>query len=95
MSGDVAINYYGNRVPVFLFSNRQRGAWTPIVEIDQTKPPEQSVKAYNVSTVWPGGTITVPLDEPKCGFQGEKCVTPKGSVYFSHVIFINHTAPQN
>ena len=78
VSGDVAINSKGNRVPVFVFSNRQHGGWIPIVEIDQTKPINESVKLYNSSTVWPGGTTTVPLDEPKCGFHGEKCVSPTG-----------------
>jgi len=76
VSGNVAINFEGNRVPVFVFSNRQHRGWTPIVEIDQTKPQNESVKLYNTSTVWPGGSTTVPLDEPKCGFHGEKCVTP-------------------
>lgn len=76
VSGDVAINAKGNRVPVFVFSNRQGGNWVPIVEIDQTKPQNESVKIFTLSVVWPGGTTAVPLNEPKCGFHGEKCVVP-------------------
>ena len=77
VSGDVAINYEGNRVPVYVFSNRKHGGWIPIVEIDQTKPNNESVTVYNLSSVvWPGGNTAVPLDEPKCGFHGEKCVAP-------------------
>ncbi|CAH3132089.1 unnamed protein product [Porites lobata] len=76
VSGDVAINAQGNRIPVFAFSNRQGGSWVPIVEIDQTKPQNESVKIFTLSVVWPGGTTAVPLDEPKCGFHGEKCVVP-------------------
>lgn len=87
VSGDVAINSVGNRVPVFVFSNRQLGAWKAIVEIDQTKPVNESVKAYGVLAVWPGGSTTVPLDEPKCGFHGEKCVDATGSIAF-HIIRI-------
>ena len=82
----MAINFEGNRVPVFVFSNRQHRGWTPIVEIDQTKPQNESVKLYNTSTVWPGGSTTVPLDEPKCGFRGEKCVTPTGKRTASYSI---------
>ena len=81
MSGDVAINRVGDRVPVFVFSNRQLGDWKAIVEIDQTKPRKESVKEYDVLAVWPGGSTTVPLDEPKCGFHGEKCVDATGSGY--------------
>lgn len=76
VSGDVAINAQGNRVPVFVFSNRQGGNWVPIVEIDQTKPQNESVKIFTSSVVWPGGTTAVPLNEPRCGFHGEKCVVP-------------------
>ena len=74
----MAINALGNRVPVFVLTNRQNGQWKTIVEIDQTKPQSESVKRYNVSTVWPGGGTLVPLDEPTCGFRGEKCVTAPG-----------------
>lgn len=79
ISGEVAINGEGNRVPVFVFSNRQHGRLFAIVEIDQTKANNESVTIYNVTTVWPNGTTTVPRDTPKCGFQGEKCLkTPEG-----------------
>ena len=81
MSGDVAINQEGNRVPVFVFSNIQNGRSVPIVEIDETKPSNESMKFYNVTTVWPGGTATVPRDAPKCGFRGEKCVSPPEGRY--------------
>ena len=79
MSGDVAINSEGNRIPVFVFSNRQNGRLIPIAAIDQTKPNNESVTVYNVTTVWPNGVKIVPRDAPKCGFQGEKCLnTPEG-----------------
>ena len=79
MSGDVAINSEGNRIPVFVFSNRQNGRLIPIAAIDQTKPNNESVTVYNVTTVWPNGVTIVPRDAPKCGFQGEKCLnTPEG-----------------
>lgn len=79
MSGDVAINGEGNRIPVFVFSNRQNGRLIPIAEIDQTKPNNESVTVYNMTTLWPNGVTTVPLDAPKCGFRGEKCLkTPEG-----------------
>jgi len=78
MSGDVAINGEGNRIPVFVFSNRQNGRLIPIAEIDQTKPNNESVTVYNMTTLWPNGVTTVPLDAPKCGFRGEKCLkTPE------------------
>ncbi|XP_068741213.1 atrial natriuretic peptide receptor 1-like isoform X3 [Montipora capricornis] len=85
VSGDVAINALGNRVPVFVLTNRQNGQWKTIVEIDQTKPKSESVKRYNVSTVWPGGGTLVPLDEPTCGFRGEKCVTAPGDEEFNYL----------
>lgn len=78
ISGEVAINEDGNRIPVFVFSNRQNGHLIAIVEIDQTKTPIDSVTTYNVTTVWPNGTTTVPRDTPKCGFQGEKCLNTPG-----------------
>ena len=79
MSGDVAINWAGNRIPVFVFSNRQNGRLIPIVEIDQTKLNNESVTINNITTIWPNGVTTVPRDAPKCGFQGEKCLTtPEG-----------------
>ncbi|KAL9987194.1 hypothetical protein ACROYT_G001458 [Oculina patagonica] len=74
ISGEVAINREGNRVPVFVFSNRQHGRLIAIVEIDQTKANNESVTIHNVTAVWPNGTTTVPRDTPKCGFQGEKCL---------------------
>ena len=86
MSGDVAINAFGNRVPVFVLSNRQNGQLKTIVEIDQTKPQSESVTYYNLSAVWPGGSTEVPLDEPICGFFGEKCVIPPGCTSF-HFIY--------
>ena len=43
-----------------------------VKEIDLNK--KNAVTHFNVTQVWPGGTTTVPLDEPKCGFQGEKCI---------------------
>lgn len=73
MSGDVAINSEGNRIPVFVFSNRQNGSLIPIAAIDQTKANIESVTIYNMTTVWPNGVTTVPRDAPKCGFRGEKC----------------------
>ena len=64
---------------MFVFSNRQNGHLISIVEIDQTKPNIKSVTVYNVTTVWPNGTMIVPRDAPKCGFGGEKCLkTPDG-----------------
>lgn len=79
MSGDVAINSEGNRIPVFVFSNRQNGSLIPIAAIDQTKANIESVTIYNMTTVWPNGVTTVPRDAPKCGFRGEKCLkTPEG-----------------
>ena len=81
MSGDVAINSEGDRIPVFVFSNRQHGRLIPIAEIDQTKPNNESVTVYNVTTLWPNGVTIVPLDEPKCGFRGEKCLTPEGKTW--------------
>lgn len=79
MSGDVAINSVGNRIPVFVFSNRQNGRLIPIAEIDQTKPNNESVTIYQMTTLWPNGVTIVPRDEPKCGFRGEKCLrTPEG-----------------
>lgn len=75
----MAINREGNRVPVFVFSNRQHGRLIAIVEIDQTKANNESVTIHNVTAVWPNGTTTVPRDTPKCGFQGEKCLkAPEG-----------------
>lgn len=77
LSGDVAINSGGNRIPVFVFSNRQNGSLIPIAAIDQTKANIESVTIYNMTTVWPNGVTTVPRDAPKCGFRGEKC-SPEG-----------------
>ena len=87
MSGDVAINSDGNRIPVFVFSNRQNGSLIPIAAIDQTKPNNESVTIYNMTTVWPNGVTTVPRDAPKCGFRGEKCLkTPEGKTEISLLI---------
>lgn len=79
MSGDVSINAQGNRVPVFVFSNRQNGIAVPIVEIEETNPGNQNITSFNVTTIWPGGTTVVPRDAPVCGFRGEECVSsPEG-----------------
>ena len=86
LSGDVAINSHGNRVPVFVFSNRQNGSVVPIAEIDETNPGDPNVTIYNVTTIWPSGTTVIPRDAPECGFRGDECVSPPEGMYNRTII---------
>ena len=72
MSGPVAIDFSGNRVPIFVFNNRQNGKYVAALEIDLTGT--YGLKVNNETAIWPGGTTIVPKDKPKCGFDGKLCM---------------------
>ena len=71
MSGSVAIDRSGNRVPVFVFNNRQDGQYEAAFEVDLTA--DDRLMVNNATVVWPGGSTIVPKDRPRCGFDGNLC----------------------
>ncbi|KAK3709909.1 hypothetical protein QZH41_020028, partial [Actinostola sp. cb2023] len=75
-SGYVGIDANGNRVPLFVFSNRQSDRLVPTFIVDLLKKPGEPgyfIVLNDTKQIWPGGGTTVPVDEPRCGFDGSKC----------------------
>jgi len=38
----------------------------------------ETVTVQKQTLTWPGGGTEVPLDEPKCGWEDEKCMKTRG-----------------
>ena len=84
VSGPVGINSKGDRVASYQIKNFLQSGTTD-VRIANYFGTSGNLEWLNKTIVWPGGTTTIPLGRPECGFDNEFCEEAKEGIVFQDI----------